>query len=93
MNWKKEKFYAFPLFACLSKTLQKIYYDKAKGILIAPEMPSQPLNTRLIEMSFHVISILPRKRNLYIPYQPSLLHPPQRKLLPLAFLVYGATIH
>ena len=37
INWEKMKFYAFPLFACLSKALQKIYQDKAKGILIAPD--------------------------------------------------------
>ena len=52
MNWGKEKFYSFPPFACLSKTLQKICQDKAKGILIAPDWPLEPFYPRLIEMYF-----------------------------------------
>ena len=52
MNWGKEKFYSFPLFAYLSKTLQKICQDKAKGILIAPDWPLQLFYPRLIEMYF-----------------------------------------
>ena len=93
INWGKEKFYAFPPFACLSKTVHKIYQDKAKGILIAPNWPSQPFYPRLIEMSLHIISIPPRKRNFYLPSQPSLLNPLHKKLLLLPCLVDGATIH
>ena len=62
INWEKEKFYAFPPFACLFKILQNIYQDKAKGILIVPNWPSQPFYPRLIETSLHIISIPPRKR-------------------------------
>ena len=87
------KFYAFPLFACLSKALQKIYQDKAKGILIAPDWPSQPFYPRLIEMSLQIISIPPRKTNVHLPSQLSLLHPLHRKLSLLAYLVDGAIIH
>ena len=36
INWEKEKLYTFPPLSCLPKTLQKIYQDKGKGILIAP---------------------------------------------------------
>ena len=59
INWEKEKFCAFPPFVCLSKTLRKIYQDKAKGILIAPDWPSQPFYPRLISMSLQIISIPP----------------------------------
>ena len=38
INWEKEKFYAFPPFVCLSKTLLKIYQDKAKGIPFYPRL-------------------------------------------------------
>ena len=92
INCEKEKFYVFPPFAYLSKTLQKIYQDKAKGILIGPDWPSQPFYPRLIEMSSPIISFPPRKRNLYLPSQPSLLHPSHRKLSLLACLVDGETI-
>ena len=43
-------------------------------------------------MSLHIISIPPRKRTLYQPNQPSLLHPLHRNLSLLACLVDGATI-
>ena len=71
----------------------KIYQDKAKGILIAPNWPSQQFYPRLIETSLHIIFIPPRKRNLYLPSQPSLIHPLHRKLSLLVCLVDGATIH
>ena len=93
INWEKEKFYAFPPFVCLFKTLQKIYQDKAKGILIVPDWPSQPFYRRLIEISLQIISVPPRNTNLYLPSQPSLLHPLHRKPSLLAYLVGGAMIH
>ena len=82
-----EKFYAFPPFSCLSKTLQKTYQDKAKDILIAPDWPYQPFYPRLIEMSLQIISIPLRKANLYLQSEPSLLHPLHRNLSLLACLV------
>ena len=38
INSEKEKFYTFPPFVCLSKTLLKIYQDKAKGIPFYPRL-------------------------------------------------------
>ena len=87
INWKKEKLCTFPPFVCLSQTLQKIYQDKAKGTLIAPDWPSQPFYPRLTEMSLQIVSIPPRKTNLYLPSQPSLLHSLHRKLSLLTRLV------
>lgn len=89
LNWGKEKFYAFPPFACLGKTLQKIFQDKAKGILIAPDWPSQAFYTRLKEMSIKFVSISPRITNLYLPNQPSVTHPLHKNLSLLACLVDG----
>ena len=80
-------FYAFPPLAFLSKTLQKIYRHKATGMLIAPDWPSQPFYPILIEMTLQIISILPRKTNLCLASQPSLLPPFHRKLPLLACLV------
>ena len=44
-------------------------------------------------MSLHIISIPLRKRNLYLPSQPSLPHPVHKKLSLLACLVDGAMIY
>lgn len=40
--WKNLQFYAFPPFALILKMLQKIIHDKAEGIVIVPNWPTQP---------------------------------------------------
>ena len=40
LDWSNLDFYAFPPFVCLNRVLQKIYQDKAKGIVIAADWPS-----------------------------------------------------
>ena len=73
------------------QALQKIYQDKPKVILTAPDWPPQSFYPRLIEMSSHIISIPPSKINLYLPNQPSLLHLLHRKLsLPACFVEEAA---
>ena len=37
LDCSKLDFYAFPPFACLNRVLRKIYQDKAKDIVIAPD--------------------------------------------------------
>ena len=75
LDWSKLDFYAFPPFVCLNRVIQKIYQDKAKGIVIALDWPSQPFSPRLITMSVKTISIAPRETNLYLPSQPAVKHP------------------
>ena len=41
-SWSNTHFYAFPPFSCVNQCLQKIRQDKAAGILIAPNWPTQP---------------------------------------------------
>jgi hypothetical protein len=40
--WKNKYFYAFPPFALLAKTMQKIITDKAECIVVVPYWPMQP---------------------------------------------------
>lgn len=42
LNWTPYFFYAFPPFTLIPKCLQKIKADKAEGILVFPNWPSQP---------------------------------------------------
>lgn len=42
LDWSPLKFYAFPPFSLILRTLQKIITDKAEGIVIIPNWPSQP---------------------------------------------------
>ncbi|XP_014215227.1 uncharacterized protein LOC106644302 [Copidosoma floridanum] len=41
VDWNKIKFYAFPPFCLILKTLNKVKYDKATGIIVVPDWPSQ----------------------------------------------------
>lgn len=42
LNWQSDFFYAFPPFSVILKCLRKIIDDKANGILVFPQWPSQP---------------------------------------------------
>lgn len=42
INWHHIKFYAFPPFALILRTLQKILNDKATGIVVVPLWETQP---------------------------------------------------
>ena len=43
MKWNNFKFYAFPPFSQILKTLDKIKQDKAEGILVVPDWKNQQL--------------------------------------------------
>ena len=92
LDWSNLDFYAFPPFVCLNRVLQKIYQDKAKGIVIAPNWPSQPFYPRLIAMSIKTISIALRETNLYLSNQPAGKHPMGKILKMQAPLVDGTKI-
>ena len=66
-NWNKISFYAFPPFACIPKTIQKIYHDKAVGILILPDWPNQPWYGSFSDMVVKSILISPREDLLQLP--------------------------
>lgn len=42
IKWTTIKFYAFPPFTIILKTLRKIISDKASGIMVVPKWPTQP---------------------------------------------------
>lgn len=42
IKWSDQFFYAFPPFAIILKTLRKIITDKAVGIIVVPNWPTQP---------------------------------------------------
>lgn len=41
-SWQNIDFYAFPPFSLVTRVLEKIVSDKAKGIVVVPHWPSQP---------------------------------------------------
>lgn len=42
ISWTNLKFYAFPPFALILRVLKKIQMDQAQGVLIVPDLRSQP---------------------------------------------------
>lgn len=42
LSWSNLFFYAFPPFALILKSLRKIVFDKAEGIMVVPNWPTQP---------------------------------------------------
>ena len=75
ITWTHLPFYAFPPFAIISKVIQKIYLDKATGILVVPDWPNQFWFATFKCMVVREY-ILPSSANLlYLPQNPELLHP------------------
>lgn len=50
VDWSRTFFYAFPPFAIISRVIKKIDSEKARGILVVPNWPSQPWYPRCMEM-------------------------------------------
>lgn len=76
VNWNKYYFYAFPPFSLIGRVLQKIKQDRATGILIVPNWPSQPWYPIFLELLTQDPIILGPDKNL--------LYSPSRELHPLS---------
>lgn len=72
VNWSKHFFYAFPPFAMVAKVLQKMISDKAQGIVVVPQWPTQPW--------FPLFKSMLLEEPLYFSPSPNLLLSPCRSL-------------
>ena len=89
ISWTFLDFYAFPPFAIIGKVLQKVQFDKAEGILIVPDWPSQYWFNKFINMTIHEIIIPPRSDLLQHPHSYNVLHPLHNTLQLRAALISG----
>ena len=48
--WTDYYFYAFPPFSIILRCVQKIEQEKAEGLLVVPNWPTQPWYTKLMQM-------------------------------------------
>ena len=81
ISWQGYIFYAFPPFSVIQRVLRKISEEKATGLLVVPNWPTQTWWPYLMSMLIDFPLILPRKDNtLYLPAHPQLLHPLHKKL-------------
>lgn len=76
VNWSNFEFYAFPPFSLVSKCLNKIIKDKARGIMIVPLWPSQTWFPTLLQHLYQQPWIYRPRINL-------LMHPSHREPHPL----------
>ena len=68
-------FYAFPPFICIPKVLQKVWHDKAEGILVVPDWPNQLWYTQYTDMIIKEITLPSRPGLLTLPSQTNIRHP------------------
>lgn len=50
ISWKNQKIYCFPPFSIIPAVLQKMHTDKATGIVVVPNWPTQPFYATLMKM-------------------------------------------
>ncbi|XP_041482721.1 uncharacterized protein LOC121429644 [Lytechinus variegatus] len=75
LNWAKFNFYAFPPFCLIPSCLQKILNDKATGLLVVPNWPSQSWFPLLHIMTVgKPVEIKRRKGLLTLPFS-NVTHP------------------
>ena len=89
LNWSKFRFYAFPPFSILNRVLRKIELDRATGILIVPEWPTQTWFALLKRMLLRPPLHLTWRGNLVtLPFTEN-VHPLGRKLRLMACYLSG----
>ena len=81
VSWHSLKFYAFPPFSIISRTLKKIKAEKAEGILVVPYWPKQALFSVLFKMLIDIpILSTPWKNLLKLPQDPELVNSMWKKI-------------
>lgn len=89
LNWREFKFYAFPPFCLIPKCLQKIRMDKAKGLLVVPNWPTQAWFPCIKAMMQGEPLLLKRKVSLLTQPVFNVPHPLHERLDLLCFRLCG----
>ena len=89
ISWVDMYFYAFPPFSMISRCLQKIEKEGAKGVIIVPDWSTQSWYSRLFSMLIDVPRILPQDRDLLTLPGLKKEHPLRKKMTLMACLLSG----
>ena len=90
ISWWNMKFYAFPPFSLVGRTLVKVQREESKGIVIVPLWSTQAWFPLLLQLLVdHPRLLPPRKDLLQLPGQKILVHPLHKKLALLAAHISG----
>ncbi|XP_063366186.1 uncharacterized protein LOC134654648 isoform X1 [Cydia amplana] len=80
ISWEKEHFYAFPPFAVILPVLRKIINDKATGIVVVPNWPTQAWYPMFTSLLCESPIILEPSTDLLLSPCRSRIHPLSHKL-------------
>jgi len=80
MNWENLRFYAFPPFCIIGKCIQKIIFDRAEGIIVAPYWPTQCWFSQLTHHIIETPLMFKPSKTLLINQISNEPHPLHKKL-------------
>ena len=89
LMWGSYFFYAFPPFSLIGKSLQKVEFDQATGIFIAPMWATQTWFVKLMELLIDQPILLPMREDLLILPHNNEEHPLRHSLKLIACLITG----
>ena len=93
LSWSNKRFYAFPPFCVIARMLHKINKDKATGIVVVPDWPSQPWYSRLAKMLINIPVLVSARENLlFMPSNPQEKHRLRKSLRLIICEVSGSDI-
>ena len=82
LSWTQYISYLFPSFSLIKRVLQKIQWERVQGIMIVPKWPTQTWWPVLMRMLIGNPVLLPnRKKLLFLPSSPGMIHPLYPKLV------------
>ena len=91
ISWAETKFYCFPPFSCILTVVRKIARNKARGVLVVPQWPTQSWYPTLLAILEQPPVVLPPAQNLLLmPSKLQQRHPLHKKLRIAICLVSGA---
>ena len=75
VSWSDVTFYAFPPYCIIPSVLHKIFKDRARGILVVPDWPSQPWYPIIARgLTQRPILVSARENLLVLPTNPEAEH-------------------
>lgn len=91
LNLSQFQFYAFPPFSVISTFLKKILEDKATGICVIPDWPTQAWYPKAMQMCVTPpLKLGPGRKLLKLPGHPQDLHPLHKSLVLLVCHLSGS---
>ena len=92
LDWSLYVFYSFTPFSVILMMLQKIEMDRAIGVCVVPNWPTQPWYPKLMRMVVKAPVMARHSRTLlHLPSFPEEVHPLHKKLDLMICLVSGKT--